>query len=85
MALDFCDPDDNADPRYHGDGLSRQDAARTCESGKCGFTPAASEANKGNLDNALGDLNFSTNRLRGKFDPTFNHMESPHANGACDG
>ena len=37
---------------------------------------ATAEDKKDELDNALGDLNRSTNRLRRKFDPTDKWMES---------
>jgi len=48
-------------------------------SGNSGNTEARKEQagrTKDELDDALGDLNKSTNRLRRKFDPTSNYMET---------
>jgi hypothetical protein len=55
-----------------------QDAARTRESGKRGFAPAASEANKRRFGSCCGDLNRSTNRMHRKFDPAANYMDPLH-------
>jgi hypothetical protein len=64
-------------------GENAHDAASTAQASGRRKRPAATETQKANashkkdaLDDALGDLNRSTNRLRRKFDPTDTWMET---------